>query len=69
MELFFDGPDGVLFVKKVTSIEEAMRAIPTIVLDKIYYYRCWNSKFNNRPAICIDYGNHSYFFYVVGGQM
>lgn len=69
MKLFFDGPDGIVFVQEVSTLEEAMSIIPTIIVDKIHYYRCWNSELNGDTAVCIDYGSHNYFFYATGGQI
>lgn len=69
MKLYFYSPEEYIFICDVTDLQNAMSIISDLIKDKIYYYRCWNSEYLGEKAVCIDYGSHVNFFYLVGGNI
>ena len=69
MKLYYSSSDRYTLVGEAKDLQDAMTMIAEFVKDKIYYYRCWNSKCLGEDAVCIDYGSHTNFFYLIGGHV
>ena len=66
---FYDDLGEYVFIGDVIDLQGAMDVISNYIDDKIYYYRCWNSECFGEKAVCIDYGSHVNFFYLIGGNI